>query len=255
LVTTQRKGYKVEKLEFLSEPGIYIPVWVFIPEGISGRVPATLYVNEAGKQADGLEFGLYERLARAGGLIIAVDVRGVGETKPPHSQNGERRSEFSHLFDVETAMTYYAWYMDQSLFGMRVADVVRSVDYALSRDDVSADGLQVVGKGAGALWALYAAALDPRIASVVAERGLASYRALAQGDRYTHGAAIFVRDVLKHFDLPHVAAAIAPRPLTLVGPVDAMKRPVNMDSAAEIYAFTAESYRRAGGSFLIERAS
>jgi hypothetical protein len=52
-------------------------------------------VNEAGKQADGLEFGLYESLARKGELIIAVDVRGVGETKPPHSQNGERRNEFS----------------------------------------------------------------------------------------------------------------------------------------------------------------
>ncbi len=32
LVTTPRKGYSVEKLEFLSEPGIYIPTWVFLPE-------------------------------------------------------------------------------------------------------------------------------------------------------------------------------------------------------------------------------
>jgi cephalosporin-C deacetylase-like acetyl esterase len=205
-------------------------------------------VNEAGKQADGLEFGLYERLARKGNLIISVDVRGIGETKPPHSQPSERHTEFSHLFDVETAMTYDTWYMDRSLFGMRVGDVIRSVDYALSRDDVAKNGLHVVGQGAGALWVLYAAALDPRITSVVAERGLTSYKALAQVDRYTQGASIFIRDVLKRFDLPHVAAAIAPRPLTLIAPVDAMKKSVEPARASQIYAFTADAYRDAGAA-------
>ena len=47
-----------------------------------------------------------------------------------------------------------------------------------------------------------------RIPSVLAERGLVTYRTLAQVDRYSHGADIFLRDVLTHFDLPHVAAAV-----------------------------------------------
>ena len=237
IVTTPRKGYRVEKVEFLSEPGVYIPAWVFLPDGLSGAAPASLYVNEAGKQADGQEFGRYERLARKGNLIVAIDVRGVGETKPPHVTQGERRNEFSHLFDVETAMTYITWHMDRSLFGMRVADVLRAVEYTLGRPDVARDGLQVVGQGAGALWALYAAALDPRISSVVAERGLASYKALAQTDRYTQSAGIFVRDVLLHFDLPQIAAACAPRAVTLAGPVDAMKRPLAAGEAARLYPF------------------
>jgi cephalosporin-C deacetylase-like acetyl esterase len=253
IVTTPRKGYRVEKIEFLSEPGIYIPTWVFIPDGTSGPKPATIYVNEAGKQADGEEFGLYERLARKGNLIVAVDVRGVGETKPPHTQPGERRTEFTHLFDVETAMTYDAWYMGQSLFGMRVADVVRSVDYTLSRPDVAKDGLRVAGQGAGALWVLYAAALDPRIADVTAERGLASYRLLAETDRYTQNAGIFVRDVLKHFDLPHVAAAIAPRPLALVDPVDAMKRSLDAAAVSRFYGVTMAAYPK--GGFRIKKGS
>ena len=32
LAPTPRKGYRIEKVEFISEPGIYVPVWVFIPE-------------------------------------------------------------------------------------------------------------------------------------------------------------------------------------------------------------------------------
>jgi hypothetical protein len=127
--------------------------------------------------------------------------------------------------------------MDQSLLGMRVADVIRGVDYALSRPDVAKDGVRVVGQGAGALWALYAAALDVRISSVVAERGLVSYKGLAQTDRYAHSAGIFARDVLLHFDLPAVAAAIAPRPVTLVAPVDAMKRLVDAGQVAKLYPY------------------
>ena len=246
IVTTPRKGYKIEKLEFLSEPGIFIPAWVFVPEGAGAPARATLYVNEAGKEADGAEFGLYEHLARQGNLILSVDVRGVGETRPPHTQSSNRSNPYQHLFDVETAMAYMTWYMDDSLFGMRVADVLRSVDYALSRPDVGRNGLRVVGQGAGALWVLFAAALDSRISDVVAERGLVSYRSLARVDRYTHGANVFLRDVLLHCDLPQVAAMIAPRPLAIRSPLDPMKRRVDDAEAAEAYRATAEAYRKAG---------
>ena len=40
---------------------------------------------------------------------------------------------------------------------------------------------------------------------MLCDGGLVSYRSLTQVDRYLHGAGIFVRDVLKHFDLPQVA--------------------------------------------------
>jgi cephalosporin-C deacetylase-like acetyl esterase len=251
LVTTQRKGYSVEKLEFLSEPGIAIPTWVFVPDVKRESYPAMLFVNESGKQADGMEFGLYERLARQGKLVVSVDVRGAGETRPPH--DNPRSGEFSHLFDVETAMAYMAWFMDESLFGMRVQDVVRSVDYLLSRSDAAKDDWTLVGKGAGALWALYAAALDSRIQDVTCERGLISYGALARTDRYMHGASVFVRDVLKYFDLPQVAAMVADRRLTLSSPVDAMKARVNMPVARDVYRETAAAYQAAGagGRFII----
>jgi cephalosporin-C deacetylase-like acetyl esterase len=248
LVTTPRKGYRVEKLEFLSEPGVYIPAWVFLPDDYRGASRATLYVNEAGKQADGLEFGIYERLARQGKFLVAVDVRGIGETRPPHDPPGSPGTEFGHLFDVDTAMAYMAWYMDVSLLGMRVQDVVRGVDYVLSRRQADPSGVRLVGKGAGALWALFAAALDERVSEAVLERGLVSYRSLTAVDRYLHGAGIFIRDVLLHFDLPQVAAAMAGRRLTLAAPVDAMKRPVEAAEARRAYAFTEEVYRNAGAA-------
>jgi dienelactone hydrolase len=56
IVTTPRKGYKIEKVEFLSEPGVYIPAWVFIPERKRDGRPAILFISDAGVQADGMEF-------------------------------------------------------------------------------------------------------------------------------------------------------------------------------------------------------
>jgi len=109
------------------------------------------------------------------------------------------------------------------------------VDYLLSRPDVAKTDWKVVGKGAGGLWVLYAAALDSRIQDTTCERCLISYRELARTDRYLHSAGVFVRDVLKHFDLPQVAASISDRRLKIVAPVDAMKRRVDPAAARNFY--------------------
>ena len=245
---TPRKGYTVEKLDFLSEPGIYIPTWVFVPPRGQANGRTVLAIDDAGKQAGGLEFGPYERWTREGTMVIACDVRGVGETKPAHGSSSESPGPFRQLFDVDTDLTYMTWFADECLFGARVQDVVRSVDYAFSRPDVDRQAFGVLGKGAGALWALFAAVLDNRIRDLTCERGLVSYRSLATVDRYTQPAGIFVRDILRHCDLPEVAAALAGRTVTLASPVDPMKRPVDLAVARDTYAAAAEAFRRAGAA-------
>ena len=210
IAATARKGCRIEKVEFLSEPGIYIPAWVFLPDGVRAKAPAILYVHEQGKEADGREFGALEGLARKGRTVAAIDVRGAGGTRPTHPAD-EGTGAYRHVDDAETVMTYWAWEIDESLFGMRVQDVVRGIDYLLSRSDVEPAGVQLVGRGMGALWGLFAAALDTRIQAAVCEGGLLSYRDLASVDRYLHGADIFIPEVLKYFDLPGVAAAVRAR--------------------------------------------
>lgn len=251
-----RRGYHIEKVEFVSEPGISIPTWVFVPDKRLSGASTILYFNEAGKDVDGMEFegaeasglrpSLLSQLVKSGHLVVAADVRGIGEARPSNRSPSTRTGEFRHLFDTETALSYMAWYMDRSLFGMRVRDVLRTVDYAWSRGDANRRGIRMVGKDMGALWVLYAAALDPRIEAVVSHGGLLSYRSLTRTDRYLHGADILVPHVLEHFDLPHVAAAISDRQVSLLSPVDAMKRPVDLSSVRETYRLTQGVYAAAG---------
>jgi len=111
---------------------------------------------------------------------------------------------------------------------------------------VDHSNVRVVGSGRGALWVLFAAAIDARIQAAVCEQGLLSYRTLTGTDRYTHGADIFIPSILEHLDLPQVAAAIVPRRLSVVAPVDAMKRPVEKAAAERAYDWTRLVYTSAG---------
>ncbi len=245
-MTTPRKEYRIEKQEFLSEHGIYIPVWAFIPDRARAPYTATIFANGGGKRRDGMEFGLLERLAQDGHMVVAVDVRGVGETAPARGRRTRATNEFSHLFDIDTAMQYMCWFMDDSLLGMRVRDIVRSIDYVLAREDVEKSGVRLIASGQGALWCLFAAALDTRVRGLLADRALISYTSLTEVDRYVHGAGTFIPGVLNHFDLPQVAGAVADRYLAILDPVDPMGKPADVARARRVYSWTRDVYQAVG---------
>jgi cephalosporin-C deacetylase-like acetyl esterase len=244
--TTPRKGCQIEKLEFLSERGIYIPTWVYSPNSGLRNQTAILYVSDTARVQDGMEFGVLEQLTLKGHRVVWVNVRGIGDTRPPHG--ADESGEFSQVDNPECAMTYLAWEMDQDIFGMRVFDVVRSIDYVLSRQDVEQSGLVIVGRGAGALWSLYAAALDTRVRALLMDGGLLSYRALTSVDRYLTESSLFIRDVLTRFDLPQVAAAVADRPLTIISPRGPMNQEVEIPEARSAYQWTSKVYANLGAS-------
>lgn len=263
IVTTPREGYRIDKLEFLSEPGIYIPVWVFIPEKRSQASRTVLYFNDEGMQSDGMEYeggeasgsthGILDELVRDGNLVIAADVRGSGATRAADISRLSAGG-YGQLFDMDTRAAYAAWSMDSSLLGMRVLDVVRCVDYTAQREGIDMRRLHLIGKGRAALWCLLAAVFDDRIANLICTGGLLSYRTLAMADRYLYAADVFIPDILHHFDLPEIAATIAPRPLVFIKPMDGLKKAVALQQAEEAYRGTLGAYRIAGAekNFRIE---
>lgn len=257
LKTTPRMGFHIEKLEFMSEPDIYIPAWVFVPDHPAQDARPILYVGDTDTETVGYpESGWGGELCRLGHTVIAVDVRGMGQTKPLHHSYFDNGT-WANLFDAEAALAYMSWYLNDSLLGMRVRDVIRGVDYAMSRPGVDGGRLAVIGCGMGALWALYAAVLDARIPSVIADGGLVSYKALVQSDRYKIGADVMILGVLKHFDIPQAAAAIADRRLVLISPIGPMKTAVPIAEVRLDYQFTQETYANAGAGNrfkIVERA-
>jgi hypothetical protein len=226
-------GYTLEKLAYYSEPGVFIPALLFLPKQAGPR-PAVVYVDEEGKSAGRTPEELLEPLAKAGYAALSIDVRGVGETFVP-APGYDRVDHRGFTQNGEADLLYGAMRAGRTAIGLRVTDVLRGVDYLESRAEVNRAKIAVAGKGWGALAALFASALDGRVAGAVSNRMLSSYAAITESELFVHRPSSFVPGVLAKFDLPAVAAAIAPRPVVLVNAVDAQGRRTPLEAAAQLF--------------------
>jgi dienelactone hydrolase len=204
-------GLFAERVVFESEPGIELPAVFLAPAEWQRHFPTVIYVDEWGKQV-GIETGIVDALLQAGLAVLAVDVRGVGETAAS---------------DFEAATN--ALMSDRPLFGQRVWDVLRAVDYLWRRIYI---GVQIdkgrigcLGRGLGGLWCLHAAALDERLAAAALWETPISYHDLIV-ERPGFPLSAYLFDALHHCDLPQVMALIAPRALLIADPVDGMRAPL-----------------------------
>jgi hypothetical protein len=125
-----------------------------------------------------------------------------------------------------------------STLGLRVLDVLRAYDYLTSRADSGSGPIALSGVGDGAIFAYLAAALEPGWAEVTLERMLLSYRSLVE-TRYYERRLFNLRTMawgfLARFDLPDLAACIAPRPLRFMQPLNAYGELVSRDPWEQVW--------------------
>jgi cephalosporin-C deacetylase-like acetyl esterase len=225
--TAPRDGYRIEKLTYESEPGILIPALLYVPESRTGKSPAVLYADGEGKKASTEAAG---RLVRKGFVVLSVDLRGMGETRPAL----DARDDFTRWFgDHDSAET--AILLGKTLVGMRAADIARGIDLLAARPEVDASNLAGVGKGAAAVAMLHAAALDPRIRRVALEEMLVSYDAIVTHRIHRKMFEQIVPSALKDYDLPDLAGSLAPRPVWIIDAVNPLGQVLPAAPVRSIY--------------------
>jgi cephalosporin-C deacetylase-like acetyl esterase len=211
----QANGYRLDALTLTSERGIALDGLVAIPDQ-PGRHPAVLWMDAAPNDriAESAEFA---RLAASGHVVLAMHPRGVlGE--PPPNPNQLALGPYMPLLLRAIAV-------GKTLVGMRVDDATRAIDWLVSRSDVDSTSLAVYGTGAQGMVALHAAAIDERITDVIAERTLVSYNMALQAPLHRNLSEVLIPGVLTRYDVADLLMAIAPRPVWLVNPVNAMGQP------------------------------
>jgi len=164
-----------------------------------------------------------------GNPMIAVDLPGVGETAP---------EEKPGPFGKEWRETFLTIHLGRPLLGLRVDCVNALVE------GVAADIL--VGQAELAPVALHVAALDSRVKQLHLDGMVLSWSSVAQATQSRNQLANAVPGALKSYDLPDLAAALAPRPLTIRNPVDPMGKPVTQAELEAAYAKVREAYKAAG---------
>jgi dienelactone hydrolase len=247
LARIDRGAYFLEKIVYHSEPEIYVPSVFLLPKGQEKR-PAVLFVNEDGKAEPRMIESFLEPLVRAGLAVLSIDPRGMGETDP-EAPRSSKPADFKRLVhDAESGFFHDAIRVGKTVPGMRAHDVTAGVSYLAARPEIDASRISAIGHGAGGLIVLFAAAFDDRVRSVAVTGSLISYSAIAESDLYTHRFGSFGPGFLRGFDLPDVAALIAPRPLLIQNPVDALHRVLDVAKAREALGSTARAYEKAGSA-------
>lgn len=218
--TLRREGYRIDKLILRPQEGIWLAALAFVPNRWAG--PRHLYLHAGGKQADAGPNGPIENLVRAGQLVLAVDLRGLGETAcaPKTGQAEYFGSDWQDLF--------LAYMLDRSYLAMRAEDVLVCARFLAGYEGsngakaVSVTSVERVGPAV-----LHAAALEPQLfASVCLRQCVRSWSDVVHTPLAKNQLVNVVHGALKVYDLPDLAAALPTGRLSIQDPVDAAERPL-----------------------------
>ncbi len=246
----ERNGYSIEKLSYETDESIYVPTLLYVPGEGSGPRPASVVVHEGGKSA--AEATAVELVGR-GRIVVAIDARGWGETGYRDTRTG---SAFQTWFGpYDTAMT--AFLIGDTLVGLRARDIAYALELLRARADVDPEKVAGLGVGRGTVPLLHAAVLSSGFVSLRLERPLISYEAVVRRRAHRQILESVVPGALESYDLPQLAAALAPAPLVLIDPLSPTGEPASVLEAKAAYQHAAKAYERAGdaAAFGIEHAA
>ncbi len=197
------KELAVEKLILHTEQGIDLPALKFVPKN-----PGTdiyLYVHGEGKQADAGEDGPIQKLVAAGNTVIAVDLRGLGET----ASGGAATSPAARSVGADSKDFFLAYLIGKSYVGMRTEDILSCAKWLQAAGANSPGQLHLIAVGQAGPAALHAATLEPQLfASATVRDSLNSWAEIVMAELPTGPLTATVHGALKVYDLPNLREAI-----------------------------------------------
>lgn len=229
------EGLKKYHLWFSADADERVPGYLLLPDSkaFKGRRPVVIALHGTGGNKDNMGDFLL-KAAKAGFIGVAIDGRYHGE----RTRAGQGAEEYNAaIFEAFKSGQGHPFYYDTSW------DVMRLVDYLVTRKDVDAARIGLSGVSKGGIETYLAAAADPRIAAAVPYIGVQSFKwALENGQWRARIATIqsafdasvahagkksdadFVREFYARvapgidgqFDGPEMLKLIAPRPLLVI---------------------------------------
>ncbi len=162
------------------------------PKKVEGKLPALLYIASDGDDARYLNTVLAGVHSRDESVRVIVWPRGVGELP------------WSQLYYRDTLRN--AMHIGETIDSLRLMDVLTAFRQLRDMPEVDAARIMVAGKGVSGALGLYASILEPSIQQVML---------IDPPDSHRQGP-IFL-NIMRHTDLPEVAALLAPRRLIFYG--------------------------------------
>lgn len=246
--------YRLEKVAFQSEPGLSVPCYVLIPLGIEppyrpviamhghgiggaahivGRFVTETMRDQEQARLEAMNYDYARQLAGRGFLVFAPEQRGFNERLEPYEGmiregiGGNKPMARSSC----RALALNALLVGKTLLGLRIWDVMRTVDYIRSRPEPMVPTLGCLGLSGGGMDTLFAAALDERITVAVVSGYLSRFAAALRPPKVECECNV-IPGILQYAEMSDVAALIAPRPLLVESGADDEGRPLELAKQA-----------------------
>jgi dienelactone hydrolase len=258
--TVQCDGYRRQRVEIDSEPGVTMPLYVLIPNHLKGAAPGLIAAHghsSGGKLAvvglgddprirqtiDQHNYDYGVQAVRRGYVVFCPDARGFGERREWIYEKSEQ------LLDSSCRqLAHMGIPLGLTVAGMWTWDLMVLLDYMQSRPEVQGQKLGCIGLSGGGLQTLWLTALDERVACAV----ISGYF-YGVDDSLLHLSGNCDCNYIPHLweqaDMGDVAALIAPRPLLIESArQDPLNGPRGIDNVLEQYAITQKAYHLLGKS-------
>ncbi len=252
--STPHAGYHRAYIEFESSEGSMVPAWLLIPDGITTPRPAIIALHGHGYGVDdivGINPDGTDRTGPPGyhkDFAVALCQRGFVVIAPELLAFGRRRE----VADIARGSTesschdaaLWGLMLGRPLLGRRVYDVLRTLDYLVTRPEVDPARIGIMGLSGGGTVTLCAAALDERLRAIVLSGYLCTFRdSILAVD---HCLCNYVPGLLEEAEMYDIAALFAPRPLLVeAGTLDEIFPMAGVKAA---YEQVAKAYTAAGAS-------
>jgi len=225
----RREGYSIGMYAIGGEGGYIVPLLLAVPEG-EGPHPAVVYIHPGGKEAGIARGGVIEKLVHSGYMVAAPDLLGTGETQVSSG--------------FLTADAFLAILTGRSIPGIQAGDIVRVVHFLKDLPGIDGQSVRAIAVGEQCPALLHAAAYEPSISGVALVEGPVSYFDITRTRLYEYSQSFYwgVAGALTAYDLPDLAACIAPRKLACIGMLNARKEPAIMEFIEDQMAFPISVY-------------
>ncbi len=256
--TVQLDGYRRERVEIDTEPGITMPFYVLVPDGLTGPVPAIIAPHghdSGGKYApagrrdiplmqetiDEHNYDYGVQAVRRGYVAFCPDARGFGERREQLNEGPEKVRMSSCR-----VLAHMALPLGLTIAGMWAWDLSRLLDYVRTRPEVQGQKVASIGLSGGGLQTLYFAATDERV-----DVAVSSGYFYGIADSLLHLSdncdCNFVPHLWEYADMGDLAALIAPRPFFVEAALqDGLNGPRGIDNVLEQLAITRRAYALLG---------
>jgi hypothetical protein len=194
-----REDYHIDKFVLHTDSGVPLPGLTYHPQ--KPARDAYLYLHEDGKVADGAASGPIEKLVKEGSVVVAIDLRGTGETAAARAD--------ALIGDGKTY--FLAYLLGQSLVGLQTEDALAGGLFVANYKTKTPRKVHLVGVGRAGIAALHAAALAPDLfASVTLRRTLEAWSPIVKQSAPQRQLTTTVHGALLTYDLPDLVRSLDP---------------------------------------------